>query len=259
VKAPRHAGAKGQRPVFCLRPEPDCSDDVQTLAKCGVQAFALPMLQIEPFAGVLADLLEKAPLMPTQMIITSKQAARLLAANSRAAAPYHELPLWCVGAGSAAILRAAGFKNVKISGPAADALAAGVISADNRQAEYLWLSGRDIYFDLEAVLGAAGYAVRRAVIYEACAHNPSSAQIAAALGNAGGCGLMALSARTVTLFDRWLAEKSLASARGALTMIVLSEQLAEAALAAGFNSVVAANPTRRAILETAQDWALSGL
>ena len=94
-----------------------------------------------------------------QLIVTSKQTARMLIAASAA---IHDRPVWCVGAGTATLLTEAGFTKVIAGKGDAHSLIQSLIAAhgsiqqstDKQQntPAYLWPSGADIAVDIRARL-----------------------------------------------------------------------------------------------------------
>jgi uroporphyrinogen-III synthase len=84
--------------IFSLRPEPDCSEDVASLTRAGYEARPLPMMVIKGDDAALDKALETFSHEPdTEIIITSKQSGRMLAAYSNSSAVQAIADLVCGG------------------------------------------------------------------------------------------------------------------------------------------------------------------
>ncbi len=96
------------------------------------------------------------------------------------------LPAYCVGPGTAAAARAAGFATRSADG---DATALAALIARERPGPVLHLRGRHAAADLAALLEASGIPARAAFVYEQHAIPPSPE--ASALGQSGGLDVIA--------------------------------------------------------------------
>ncbi len=240
--------------IICLRPQPDCGSDVAELTRRAVQAVALPMLQVA--------YLSAPPLLFSSagqhgsyqgIIITSKQASRYLADHVNISSEMRRLPVWCVGAGSAAILRQMGFE-IAYTGNGNAAELAELICRQGVSGPLLWFSGQDVHLDMAACLNTQGITVNRQVVYyteglltpyQAVQDHLVSAQPAAAV---------IFSARTLAQFQLWLAEYVPAAKPAHLTVLAASAGLARQARAAGFLALQADSPDRQAVLNLSVDW-----
>ena len=151
--------------ISCLRPQPDCDADVAELTRRAVQSVALPMLQVAFLSGppVLFSSADQ-PGDYQGIIITSKHASRYLADQLDDSSELRCLPIWCVGSGSANILRKAGFA-IAYAGKGNAADLADQVCQQRAAGPFLWLSGRDVHLDIAAHLKAQGITVKRQVVY----------------------------------------------------------------------------------------------
>ena len=113
--------------LLVLRPEPQASAMVAALAARGVEAEAAPMLDIVGVADPVARV-RAADAGADGLIFTSAQAARLIAADDHRA-DLLALPVFAVGAATAAAARAAGFLSVSSSDGDAAALVAALAAS----------------------------------------------------------------------------------------------------------------------------------
>ena len=137
-------------------------DSAEVSAALGARGF---QVQVEPFLNIVLSLGQTLDLTGVQgFLATSANGARALAANH---APLH-LPLWAVGDATARCARDLGFSQVASAGGDVETLAALVAGAANLAAgPLLHAAGSAVAGDLAGRLGAAGFTVRRQVLYEA--------------------------------------------------------------------------------------------
>src|SRR5690606_28928954 len=129
------------------RPADDARRTALQLAADGHQAVVEPLLTIEPVAV-------SAPSGPfAAATITSANAARVAATDARLAG-FRALPLYAVGARSAAAARAAGFRDVSEAGGEAGSLAA-LLRARVPGARVLYLAGEQRARDVAALVAPA--------------------------------------------------------------------------------------------------------
>ena len=242
--------------IICLRPQPDCDADVCALTAQGLQAVALPMLEIH-YLPAPPDRLCHPDLSSHYqgLIITSKQAGRYLAAHAQDLPGLSAVPVWCVGSASAGIVRQAGFG---IAGQARNGARdlAGRISrhAGGTKSAFLWLSGRDVHFDIRDCLSDAGISVDRIQIYQAEPLNRPQPAVSDRLSAGGQVGAMVFSARTFSQFEIWLSAHTDPAHKALITILAASQALADLALAAGFQTRTADAPEKDALLRLCRDW-----
>lgn len=240
--------------IICLRPQPDCDTDVAELTRRAVQAVALPMLQVAylPAPPTLFSCAGQSDFYKG-IIMTSKQASRYLAEHLDTFPELRYLPLWCVGCGSADILRQAGFEIVYAgNGNAADL--ANQICQQGTVGPLLWLSGRDVHLDIGARLKAQRISVNRQVVYHTIGLLTPCQVVQEHLLSIKPTALIVFSARTLTQFQLWLAEYVPAAKPAQLTVLAASAGLAKQARAAGYLALQADSPDRQAVLQLSLEW-----
>lgn len=262
------------RPIFCLRPEPDCQLDVSALKADGIEAFCLPMIDIKHDIKALMSLLSDEELTAyAGIIITSKQASLCLAASISPHPFILDMPVWCVGEGSAEPLIGAGFTQIHTGNEGALELAQMIMTThqegashqegvspqeeDGQKRTYLWFSGRDIYIDLAVILATKGLVVRRHIVYEGRAANPDSTALAAYLSSDISCAMLAMSARTIDIFADWLEHHKLICHSDLLNVIVPSQTLVFQVEKRGLKGVSAQSSIKGEIIACAKKWALA--
>jgi uroporphyrinogen-III synthase len=143
--------------VLITRPEPGGSETATRVAALGYRPIVSPLLDVRVLQPALpaADRLQA-------VLVTSGNAIPSLSAS------HHHLPLFAVGAATAARARAAGFVQLHSADGDANALAELVAQGCDRHAAPLLLaSGRGQGEGLAADLRARGFRVIRRVVYVA--------------------------------------------------------------------------------------------
>ena len=232
--------------ALVTRPVEDAAPLMRALASRGVEAVLSPMLEIvaaEDAARRIGEALTGAQ----ALLFTSANGARVFArASSR-----RELPVFAVGDASAAAARLAEFRSVTSAGGDVADLAQLVIARlSPQQGALVHVAGSDIAGDLAGALGKAGFALRRAVVYEARAAASLAPEAAAALAG-GEVGLaLFFSPRTAASFVRLAAAAGLGAACGAVTALGLSPAVAASLGGLAWRRIVTARaPTQQALLE----------
>jgi uroporphyrinogen-III synthase len=231
--------------ALVTRPAADAAPLARALGMRGIEALIAPLLTIVPAEDAgrrLADALIGAQ----AVLFTSANGARIFAAAS----PRRELPVFAVGDASAAAARIAGFRSVASAGGDVADLARLVAARLAPQAGALvHAAGSAVAGDLAGDLSAAGFSLRRAVIYHAVPAAALDPAIAEAL-RAGAVQLaLFFSPRTAAGFVRLAAAAGLADSCRAMTGLALSPAVAAALAELPWREVsVAAAPTERALL-----------
>ncbi len=149
----------------------------RTLAARGIASLIEPLMAIRMLphnAQALAPFLEGVQ----AVLFTSGNGARAFAA----ATPRRDLPVFAVGDATAAAAREAGFAAVASASGKVEDLAALVVAALKPGAGALvHAAGSVTAGDLSGLLGAAGFTLRRAVVYEAVPARELSAATRAAM------------------------------------------------------------------------------
>jgi uroporphyrinogen-III synthase len=144
--------------VLVTRPHPDAEATASALRAKGLEVLLAPMLRFEPVAFH-----DDADAHYGAVIVTSANALRGIEPHL-AGSRLLRLPLFAVGAHTAAAAQSAGFVNViPASGDAAglrDCVLAGVKAKELKKAStLLYLAGADLARDLAGELGERGFTV----------------------------------------------------------------------------------------------------
>src|SRR5579862_3324767 len=145
--------------ALVTRPRNEAERLAAQLAKRGVDAIIEPMIELVPRNAVLPGL------AGIQAILcTSANGARALARASGE----RGVPVFAVGDATARAARAAGFAAVESAdGDVGDLARLVRVRLRPEGGRLLHVAGSDVAGDLAGALGAAGFAVERAVLYEA--------------------------------------------------------------------------------------------
>jgi uroporphyrinogen-III synthase len=233
--------------VLVTRPEADAAALVAVLEARGHPALVQPLLIIEPTAP-------KPPLDLTgaqALLFTSANGVRTFAE----AIPERDLPVLTVGDASAAAARAAGFARVESAGGDVEDLARLVKARlAPEDGALVHGAGSSLAGDLKGELEAAGFEVRRSVLYRAEPVRTLSEPVRAALAGGELDAVLFFSPRTAKTFVRLVADHGLAADCERLLAVCLS-----AAVTANLGALTwrdlrtAAEPTQQALLACLDD------
>lgn len=228
--------------LWVTRPAEDASDLASTLGSRGYAVIVEPLLVIEHHAGPPLDLADVQALLAT-----SANGVRALAVRS----PERGLPLLAVGDATARAARSAGF--VRVESASGDVVALAELvkrRLDPVRGVVLHAASSEVAGDLAGMLAAAGFACRRAVLYEARAAQSLSEGLATRIRAGAVDGVLVFSPRTAGTLVRVLAADGLASAAAGMSVYCLSGNVAGAARALPWRRIVtAAEPTQAALLD----------
>jgi uroporphyrinogen-III synthase len=233
------------------RPHNDAEAVVERLKALGHAAIASPLMHVEDMKS--ADI----PSIAFQaVLVTSANGVRSLARHAAFARISEALAI-TVGKASAAAARAAGFERVI----EADGNVAGLIAAVKRHVPpdggpLLYASGRQTTGDITGALGAAGYAVHRAMLYEAVPAEtlPDAARDVIVGGQAAG--VLIYSPRTARIWCRLVVAAGLVDRIVAVPHFCLSGNVKTALRDAGCGklaALVAARPDEAALFKLISD------
>ncbi len=226
--------------ALVTRPREDAEGVSQELRQRGLDVTVAPLLDIRPVdaevdsAGVQG------------ILATSANGVRALARLL----PDRDLPVWAVGDATARMARDAGYRKVEAAGGDVHSLAALVKSrCVPETGAFLHAAGSVVAGDLAGDLGAAGFSVRRVVLYEAHPAQAVSDQLADAL-RSGGLGLaLFFSPRTAATFVTLIRAAGLERTTATITAYALSANVARELEALPWAAVrVAAEPSQAALL-----------
>jgi uroporphyrinogen-III synthase len=232
--------------ALVTRPREDAVALAAALEARGMAPVLEPLLEIrfvQDGRRVLAPMLDGAQ----AALFTSANGVRAFAA----ATERRDLAAFAVGDASAAAARAAGFAAVQSAAGDVAALAALVRrKLDPRRGALIHAAAREVAGDLAGMLGTDGFAVRRAVLYEAVAAARLSDATAALLRDGRIELALFFSPRTAASFVRLLHAAGLSGASNGMTAVTLSSAVAATLDGLGWRDVrVAAARTEAAMLD----------
>jgi uroporphyrinogen-III synthase len=209
--------------LLVTRPEEDSTPLADALAALGHEAVMAPLLTIRFF--------DDAPLPEgawQALLVTSANGARALGRREDAR-PLLQLPVFAVGAASADAARAAGFAHVEAAGGDVEALAGHVPEAlAPGGGPLLHVAGSAVAGDLAALLGAKGFSVERAVLYEATLAKTLPGVAREALEGGTLDGVVLYSPRTARAFASLVVDAGLQACVSGLAAYCLSPAVAAA-------------------------------
>ncbi|NBB82443.1 MAG: hypothetical protein GVY28_03475, partial [Alphaproteobacteria bacterium] len=200
------------------RPEVDSARTLEALAAAGHRAVVAPVIAIDTGAPDPVDL------DGVQAILfTSANGVRAFARLS----PRRDLPVLAVGAASSAEARQAGFSRVTSADGDAVALAdLAARTCDPTGGALFHAAGKDTAGDLAARLGAAGFDVRRRVLYRAGPVDRLPEVAARTLDDPALAGTLFFSPRTAKTFVRLVREAGKQDRLARLAAVCLSPAVA---------------------------------
>lgn len=227
--------------LIITRPRPDSEALRERLGAMGHDVMVEPMLTIQTLTGAPLDLEDAAA-----VLLTSANGARALAQRTGA----RDLPVLAVGDATATAARAAGFRDIAIAGGEVVALAALVRRRLRPEDGVLvHVAGSAVAGDLAGDLGADGYQLRRAVLYQAEAAKRLGAQCRAALKAGKIDGILFFSPRAAATFVKLLQRDDLVDICRGVELFGLSQAVADAAAPLPWKGqCIAAMPRQDALL-----------
>jgi len=231
--------------VLITRAEPEAERLARILAARGFESMIEPLLAIR-FLPHSAQILAPFLAGVQAVFFTSANGARAFAA----ATPQRDLRVFAVGDATAAAARESGFERVVSASGNVDDLAARVIAALNpADGALIHAAGSVTAGDLAGLLGAAGFTLRRAVLYEAVPATKLRDATRAALERGDIAAALFFSPRTAATFVRLAAESSRLIER--VTGVALSAAVATSLAGLPWRRIaVAPAPNEAALLDT---------
>jgi uroporphyrinogen-III synthase len=226
--------------VLITRPRDQALELADRLAARGDTALIEPLLTIARIAGVVPQLEGVQAL-----VLTSANAAPALGPWAG------QLPLFAVGAATAGAARRTGCATV-IAAAGSGADLAHLIAQRCRpeNGALLHLSGADVRPELGEELAAAGFALRRQVVYEARPAPALSPAAVAAIERRQIEAVLLFSPRTARIFVELIARHELQDHLAAAAAICLSAVVAQPCRELVWRAIYpAARPTPDALLE----------
>jgi uroporphyrinogen-III synthase len=230
--------------VLITRAEPEAERIARTLGARGIATLIEPLMAIrflpqstESFTPFLTG--------AQALLFTSANGARAFAV----ATTRRDFRVFAVGDATARAARAAGFESVVSAGGNVEDLAARVIaSLKPADGALIHAAGSVTAGDLAGLLGAAGFTLRRAVLYEAVPANRLSDPARLALERGEIDAAVFFSPRNAATFVRLTA--GMRNPCADVIAVALSEAVASALQPSPWRRVVtAAAPTEAALLD----------
>jgi uroporphyrinogen-III synthase len=233
--------------VLVTRPQADAAPLVAALEARGHETLLQPLLTIEPVQPAPEFDLEGVQ----ALLFTSANGLRSFAALS----PRRDLPVFAVGDASGAAARAAGFARVESAGGDVEDLARLVIARlDPAAGAVFHGAGASLAGDLKGALEDAGFAVRRAVLYNARPAETFAEDVRAALAAGSLDAIAFFSPRTAGTFARLVEQHGLEAACATCRAVCLSPAVAARLESLPWRGMtVAARPERDALVACLDD------
>lgn len=226
--------------VLVLRAREDALRTSEKLRAMGFTPVVSPVLEI---AATGADV---PPGAYDAVLVSSANGVECAGSG---AGRYKSLPLHVVGAKTARVAEARGWRPEIVAGNA-EAILPLLCARYPGPAQFLYLAGRDRQATLETGLEAAGHSVTAVDVYEAHAAEVLSDAARAALG-AGEIGFaLHYSRRSVEIFLKLAEVAGLSGALPAIAHIALSAHVAAPLEARGFDVARAEKPDEDHLLTT---------
>jgi len=209
-----------QMRVLITRPEEDAAPLASALGAHGIETISAPLMEIVYSDGPPLDLTGVQALLAT-----SANGVRAFTRRSSC----RDVSVFAVGDATAWAAAEAGFATIESAAGDVAALADLVHRrVDPKDGALLHVAGTAVAGDLGGRLGAVGFDVRRAVLYEVRTAARLPETIRAALETRAVDGVALYSPRTAKTFVRLVSDAGLAGQCGSLTAFCLSDAVAEA-------------------------------
>ncbi len=229
--------------VLVTRPEEDAAALVAALKARGHEALVEPMLTVAPAAGVTPP----RDLDGVQaLLFTSANGARAFARLSER----RDLPVFAVGDASAEAARTAGFAAVESAGGNVDDLARLAIDRLNPADGVLYQAAANrLAGDLKGTLEAAGFTLRREILYQTVPVTDLSGSLRRELAAGQVAAATFFSPRTAETFAGLVEKMGLAGSCAETTALCFSEAVAEKLRGLDWRAVlVAERPNQNSLL-----------
>jgi len=216
--------------VLVTRPRPDADATAAELIALGHEPVVAPLLEVtfDTDAGLDMSAVQA-------ILITSANGARALAS----ATDRRDLPVFAVGAASAATARQCGFARTESADGNVEALAALVIArlAPNNGL-LVHVAGTVTAGDLSGILTGSGFDVRRRVLYRADPVTTLPEETEKQLREDTLDAVLFYSPRTAAQFARLVRAGGLAGACKRIVALALSDAVAEKLVSLGFSDII---------------------
>jgi len=231
--------------VLLTRPAGQSEALAKTLRNLGYAPFIDPLLNIIPISKQLDSSGIQA------LLFTSANAVGpFCAANAE-----RDLPVFAVGAASAAALRKAGFREIHTGDSGADAVARDIIRlCDPQNGSVLHVSGETIRGNPAGILDEGGFDYRREIVYRADAATEISPKTMAAIKDDKITTILFFSPRTGETFANLIGMAGLTEKCGGMMALCLSPAVAGSVRNLPWRTVIAAkSPQTDAMIAALKD------
>lgn len=228
--------------LLITRPLEDAKPLADLLNERGIETVLDPLLSI-----IDADTPDPDLTGIQALLVTSANGARAFARRDET----RHIPVCAVGDASAQAARDLGFSAVTSAGGDVETLADLVKNTlDPGKGALLHIAGTRVAGDLSGLLEAAGYSVRRQVLYQATSAKALSPETLEGLDAGSLDGVLLYSPRTATQFTRLVLEAGREDRCRAVIAYCLSQAVADNARDLSWRGVaVAGEPNQQALLE----------
>lgn len=234
--------------IFVFRPQSDAERSARKLAARGHEAVVAPLFDVKPSQEPAPDGAFDA------IVLTSGNAVPALASAPDA---WRRLPVFTVGARTAARVREAGLPDARSADGGRDELIALIGDNLGPPARLLLIVGRDRHDDVEARLGGAGFSTTVWTAYAAEAVEVLPETAAAALRDRNVEAALHYSPRGAQVFLDLVLGAGLREPALELTHVALSAEVAAPLVAAGASTILVAEHPEEAALMAALDQVLA--
>lgn len=184
------------------------------------------------------------------LVFTSANGVRALRTARGGDVLSRDLPVFTVGAATAAVARAAGFSSIIEGQGTVEALARVIVARCPPSAgPVVHISGSSVARDLAALLMPSGIRLVRAVLYETIQAKHLQPETRALFASREIAAALFFSPRTAQAFVNLVDDAGIAASMGSVTALALSPAVADALRLPFARVVTAARPTTDALLE----------
>ncbi len=229
--------------VLVTRPEEDARSFAAALREEGHEVRLEPLLSVEPLPEAEAPI----DLMDVQaLVFTSANGVRVLAERTNE----RGLPTYTVGDATARAARNAGFRDVHSAAGDVETLARLIVRCLDPSAGVIFQAAASVLAgDLQGLLEAAGFQVRRAVLYRTVSRQALSPETIRALASGALDVVTFFSPRTAKQFVELAKDAGIDGALGRLTAVCLSRAVAARVKTVDWADIrVAARPDQAALI-----------
>ncbi len=231
--------------IWLTRPREDSEQLAARLSSHGIDSIIAPVMQIELIETNLLNLFSHA--LPEAFLLTSRHAAHAL---EGAPEPARAVPVFCVGAATAAAVRTHGFTQVIEGEDDILSLLPRIAATLPSASRLTYLAGEHTSADVGTLLGTHAIHTDTYTCYRAVAAASLSPALHEALQTEQLTGACFFSARSAGLAQQLLTQTYPATLAASIRAYCLSLSVAEAAAALPWCTIHACHvPTRDAMVD----------